>query len=201
MTGETRAVDDSDLWAAKQELRRSVKVQRRALEAAQVMAWGAQIQERVLALPEYRAARVVACYLAVAGEVPTAVILRDCHRRGVAACVPACGPDGVYRFVPLAPGAVLRSGQLGIPEPLAVTETSVAVAPEFIVVPGVAFDVDGGRLGHGAGHYDRMLSLCPRAWRCGVAFEFQLMARVPRGPRDVNMNAVVTETQIVRTPC
>ena len=201
MTGEARTVDDSALWAAKQELRRSVKVQRRALDAAQAIMWGAQIQDHVLALPEYRAARVVACYLAVSGEVPTAAILRDCHRRGVAVCVPACGQDGVYRFVLLAPGAALRSGQLGIPEPLTVSEPSVEVAPDFIVVPGVAFDVDGGRLGHGAGHYDRMLSRCPHAWRCGVAFEFQLMARVPRGPRDVNMNAVVTETQIVRTPC
>lgn len=200
MTDEARTAEDGALWAAKQELRRAIKAQRRALDAAQALAWGAQVQARVLALPEYQAARVVACYLAVAGEVPTAAILRDCQRRGVAVCVPACGADGVYRFASFAPGAQLRNGQLGIPEPVAAPDTDAVPTPDFVVVPGVAFDREGGRLGHGAGHYDRMLASLPRAWFCGVAFDFQLMARVPRGSRDVNMNAVVTETETVRPP-
>ena len=67
-----------------------------------------------------------------------------------------------------------------------------------MLVPGVAFDLGGRRLGYGGGYYDRLLPLLPpRAARVAGAFEIQLVERVPAAPHDVAVDAIVTESRIV----
>jgi 5-formyltetrahydrofolate cyclo-ligase len=73
----------------------------------------------------------------------------------------------------------------------------VAVAPEaidWVLVPGVAFDPQGGRLGYGGGYYDRLLPLLPSMTRrVAGAFELQVVERVPAAPHDLRVDAVITE--------
>ncbi|MET0203775.1 MAG: 5-formyltetrahydrofolate cyclo-ligase, partial [Casimicrobiaceae bacterium] len=69
---------------------------------------------------------------------------------------------------------------------------------EWVLVPGVAFDVAGRRLGYGGGYYDRLLPLLPaHAPRIAGAFEAQMVAAVPFGPHDLTVDAIVTEMRIV----
>jgi 5-formyltetrahydrofolate cyclo-ligase len=85
---------------------------------------------------------------------------------------------------------------MGIPEP---ARPEWVEAVDAIVVPGLAFDAGGGRLGHGGGHYDAMLAaLGPGPARIGAAFDCQVVGNVPTGPRDERMDAVVTETRCLR---
>ena len=69
-------------------------------------------------------------------------------------------------------------------------------------MPGLAFDPHGGRLGHGKGHYDRLLasSVFDGAWKVGIGFDCQIVAKIPTGEHDVRMDAVVSETAIHRSP-
>ena len=71
--------------------------------------------------------------------------------------------------------------------------------PVAFVVPGLAFDRAGGRIGWGRGHYDATLAAAPNARRIGLAFECQLVAEVPHAPHDVRLHFVVTELDTYRT--
>ena len=72
--------------------------------------------------------------------------------------------------------------------------------PDFLLVPLLAFDRMGGRLGYGAGYYDRTLPLLSSRFALGCAFAAQSVAAVPMGPDDVWLDAVATEREIVRFP-
>ena len=86
----------------------------------------------------------------------------------------------------------LRPGALGVPEPPP-ARAAVTLGPEDVaIVPGVAFDRSGRRLGRGGGHYDRAFAAAG-AWRIGVAFQLQLVPAVPHDSRDRPMDAIVTE--------
>jgi 5-formyltetrahydrofolate cyclo-ligase len=95
---------------------------------------------------------------------------------------------------------VILSAQ-GIPEPAAHCPSVSRAAIEFIVVPGIAFDPDGHRLGYGGGYYDRLLPLLsPHAPRVAGAFDLQVVPNVPVGPNDIAIDAVVTESRELSVP-
>ena len=92
-------------------------------------------------------------------------------------------------------------GYQGIPEPLPDCPRVAREAIDFVLVPGVAFDLAGRRLGYGGGYYDRLLPLLsPRAARVAGAFELQLVDRVPAAPHDVAVDAIVTESRALALP-
>ena len=104
----------------------------------------------------------------------------------------------------------MRRNAFGIPEPLA-GEAIGARWLDLVLVPTVAFDARGARLGMGAGYYDRALEFRRRLahWRgpriVGLAFDCQQVARIPLGPHDIPLDAIVTESGVRRfprgTPC
>ncbi|MCE9616307.1 MAG: 5-formyltetrahydrofolate cyclo-ligase [Lentisphaerae bacterium] len=187
-----------ELLAAKQALREAIRARRKGLSAPWIAAASEAIAERLLALPEFRAAGRVACYVSMAGEVSTERIMAACHEQGRAVCVPAFDRSGrQYGFVDYPAGAEVVRGPLGIPQPAGARAVPTGEV-DFVVVPGLAFDAAGGRLGHGGGHYDRMLTAGGRPFKAAVAFDFQVVERVPMGVRDVRMDAVVTSTAVLR---
>jgi 5-formyltetrahydrofolate cyclo-ligase len=92
------------------------------------------------------------------------------------------------------PANDLRPGLLGIREPTEHCEAIALKRLDLVLVPGVAFDARGRRLGRGKGYYDRLLSDV-RGVRCGVAFDEQIVPEVPVGPRDALLNCVVTPSR------
>ena len=152
----------------------------------------ARIREQVLARPEWAAAASVALYLSLPGEVQTAELVAAAHAAGKRVCVPAwrADEDG-YAFAWLRPGAAMRRGRMGIAEPVA-PEWAAPGEIGLVLVPLVAFDRHGRRLGHGGGHFDRLLARCA-APRVGLAFEVQRLTAVPVEPHDVPLDLVVTE--------
>jgi len=106
--------------------------------------------------------------------------------------VPAFRPGTKdYALAWLGAGVKLRPGRMGILEP-APAQWAEPAAVGAVLVPGVAFDRSGGRLGRGGGYYDRLLRGL-RAVKVGVAFEAQLVGVVPAGPTDQRVDWVVTE--------
>jgi len=163
-----------------------------------------KLQERAMALAEFREASVVGCYLPLPGEPRTLRLLKECWKAGKATCVPAfVAEETEYRLARMTTETSLRVGPFGVREP---TEPGwVALdSVDLIFVPGVAFDVCGCRTGHGGGHFDRLLERqtaagqAKRLFKVGSAFEYQVFDEVPVGEHDVRLDAVVTENRTIR---
>lgn len=169
-----------DLRLHFQSLRRAVAPEDRATRSA-------RIQATLAAHPLFAEARVVAAYMGVGGE-PTIEALLDPTLREIAL------PRTVGRTMTLHrwDGGALVPGVFRIPEPAEDTPLVRADRVDVWLVPGVAFDQRGNRLGRGAGHYDRMLAGAP-GLKIGVAWAAQVIDALPVEPHDVPMDAVVTE--------
>ncbi|MBT3293929.1 MAG: 5-formyltetrahydrofolate cyclo-ligase [Verrucomicrobia bacterium] len=177
-------------------LREQIAERRRGLTPAWCLAQSAMVQARLLALPELRAAGRVGLYLALPGEVDMDDLLGALLGMGRGVCVPAFDREGGgYGMAVMTAGTRMLEAPFGLREP----EDPVWVDPatlDAVVVPGLAFDAAGRRVGHGGGHYDRMLAAGP-AYRIGAAFDFQMFSHVPAESHDVAMDCIVTQTQTV----
>lgn len=172
--------------------RRQLETRRRKLDTAWVQKASESIQRKALALPEFQRAPIVGCYLATAREVQTALIIETALAQGKRVCVPAWrSEERRYEFCEYRADFQLQPGPYQILEP----RDPRWVLPELLEVlfiPTVGFDVHGRRLGHGGGHYDRLLagSRCPRV--C-LAFEFQRLTAVPVEEHDQPVDLTLTE--------
>jgi 5-formyltetrahydrofolate cyclo-ligase len=141
------------------------------------------------------AGRVLAGYLPIRTEIdPTPVMAAW---RGRVAVPVIDGPDRPLRFLGWTPGCRMVPGPFGVPVP----EMGEEVVPDVLVVPLVAFDRDGGRLGYGGGFYDRTLAgLRARGavQAVGFAYAAQEADRLPRETTDARLDAIVTEREVVR---
>ncbi|MBI5518198.1 MAG: 5-formyltetrahydrofolate cyclo-ligase [Deltaproteobacteria bacterium] len=187
---------------ARAHLRKSLRALRAQLPPSAREAHARAITDRVLALPPWREARRVALYASLPDEVDTQGLLRDARDRGLYVALPvvdrareriflreALGPRGPWALTP---------GVWGIAEP---EEGAPEVDPaslDLVLVPALAADPRGHRLGYGKGHYDRLLPLAGRAVRVAVLFDFQLVAEVPDLAHDATVDWLVTERRVVR---
>jgi len=181
---------------AKQELRRALRARCRSLPPETRLQDSQAAESLLLALPELAAADTVALYAATAGEANPASSLAVLLDRGVRPVFPrVAGAD--LEFAAIHDMDELRPGHRGIAEPAGGAIDLAEI--EVIVVPGLAFDGDGVRLGQGGGHYDRTLArLSDRVLRVGFCFDFQVVERVPRGPHDQPVDLVVTDRRVIR---
>lgn len=183
----------------KDEIRNLVLRERRGLALEWIAERSRRIQEKLVAHPAFGPARVVCAYLAMRGEVQTDWLIARTRALGKTLCVPAYRLDeACYGVARCTDRTALYVGPGGVREP-AQPEWVTLEEIDFMVVPGVAFDRQGGRVGHGKGHYDRLLRSASRQGfpAIGVAFDFQLFDRVPMGDHDVRMDAVMTEKNSV----
>ncbi len=183
----------------KETLRREMKRRRAAQDPVAAARASAAAQARLCAWTVFRNARHVACYLAGPGEVGTERIMAACFEAGKRVAVPARrGGPADYGFCRFEPGTPVKTGALGIREP-ACPEWVDPAELDLIVVPGVAFDASGRRIGHGLGCYDRLLEAAGGARKAGLAFEWQVAPEVPAEAHDVPMDVVVTERNLYQS--
>ena len=142
----------------------------------------------------------IALYAAVPGEVPTGRIREACLAAGARLYYPRVTGKGTIAFFPHREGEGWKVGPYGIPEPPRRRGSRpYAGVFDLVVVPGVAFDRDGRRLGHGFGYYDRFLATLPEGvTRVGLAFAHQVVPEVPVDAWDVPVHALVTEEGVIR---
>ncbi|MFN2557811.1 MAG: 5-formyltetrahydrofolate cyclo-ligase [Nitriliruptorales bacterium] len=182
---------------AKRALRRVVRERRRAVPPEQRTLASAAAAEHLLALPEVSVCRTLALYAALPDEADPAVAIPRLLARGVQPLFPRV-VGGELEFVPVDGLAALVPGFRGVREPPG--QSIAADQLDVVVVPGVAFDTGGGRLGQGGGHYDRLLARLPaRILRVGFCLALQLVTSVPRDPHDLAVDVLVTEEGAVRT--
>lgn len=181
---------------AKADLRRRLRMAREALSSADAVRAMIAATARLTALPRWREAKVIALYADVRGELGTALLDADARDRGVLVVYPRVVAPGAPLAFHACARVDLAPGVLGIPTPHA---TAPALLPEqldLVVVPGLAFDPVGHRLGWGRGYYDLTLPLAARAVKVGFAHELQVVPDVPRAEFDQRMDLVVTDAAL-----
>ncbi len=200
----------------KQEIRKTMIADRRSLSFQEVMDAGKRTAERLLSTEEWQSAKTVMLYMDYRKEMPTKDILMEAEMREIvlpytnedfvieAYAIPKETVLEVLRFEETGGGDIpdgFRISPLGILEPDRRTCRSADLsAIDLVVVPGVAFDVFGSRIGYGKGCYDRFLPrLRPDVKKIAIAYDFQICEEpLPTDPTDYRMDAIVTPTRILR---
>ncbi|MCS6913807.1 MAG: 5-formyltetrahydrofolate cyclo-ligase [Myxococcales bacterium] len=194
MKPEASARADDRLWAEKWTLRAALRAQRDHLAppAGSQEALKAATQAARWILAELHRARRVALYRACGHEFDPAPLGAEAARRGATLAYPrvvGLRPP-TLAFHAVDDPARLRPGRFGVPEPDA--GEPLVDDPDIFIVPGLAFDRQGHRLGYGAGFYDTALRACPGALRIAPCHAFQIVAAVPFSDQDEPVDVIVT---------
>jgi len=184
--------------ASKQSLRAALRRLRKAIAPHQITQAERAVARRCLHWAPLRRARRVGVYLGMGSELRTGALIQTLQRQGIEVFAPAI-VRGQLRFRRLQ-GQCLAKHALGMPEPrsgLALKASGL----DALVLPLLAFDARGMRLGQGGGYYDRALAPCRfRPYRLGLAYAAQQHDALPRDPWDQALNAVLTERGLRRFP-
>ena len=181
----------------KHRIRTRILAKRMAHHPGSAKDKSARIQERLLALPEIRRARTVMLYCPLPQEADCLGAVKALLALKKRVVLPRV--EGKH-IVPtgIAHMRGMRKGEMGVMEPVRGREMD-AKAIDVVVVPGVAFDFGGHRLGFGGGYYDRFLKTVGKdCKKIGLAFEMQLVRKLPVERHDVRMDAIVTEKRVLR---
>ena len=193
----------------KRMLRREFLTVRNGLTADDVDTTARKLAERALELPELAHARTVAAYVSVGSEPGTRALLDALRARGVRVLLPALLPDndldwGEYAG-PDSLARVQHGGKMALFEPAGARLGPEAVtAADVVLLPGLAVDARGMRLGRGGGSYDRVLARLERAGAhprlVVLLYDAEVVARVPAEAHDKPVHAVVTPCGVRHFP-
>ncbi len=183
----------------KEEIRTAINACRKKIDprkraTASIMA-ARQLEE----VEDFKTARIVSVYLSLPWEIDTDNIVLFCRNEGKILCVPAFDDErGEYRMAEYRDGMEMREGNCGTREPR-FPEWVKSLKVDIFVIPGLAFGRRGERIGHGGGHYDRILSREHKndALKLGLAYDFQVFDILPQEPYDMRVDMVVTESRVI----
>lgn len=186
----------------KDNLRRYILRLRNRQSIGEVQQKSEDIVDQVLLLNEHVRARGIACYVSKDTEVDTRVLIRTSLDRGKRVLIPVVKKGEVELFFSEIKdlGKELAPGTFGILEPKPEFVRPVELdAIDLMFVPGIAWDKEGYRLGWGRGYFDRVIQKLPSHVKtAGLAFNLQLINRVPRDQFDVPVDMVITESRVIR---
>ena len=182
----------------KKALRRDLLARRRAMDQAVWQTASKAAQQRLANLELFQQAGSIALYSPIQLEVDTELLFTTALSAGKRVLYPVvCGNNLLFREV--SETSQRTAGAFGILEPCIVGEDHSLAAVDLIVVPGVAFDLLGHRIGFGKGYYDRCLSQHQKhGTLVGLCHDFQLLDEIPAEGHDIRMQYVVTDTRVIK---
>jgi len=192
---------------SRQDIRNEKRCQRRSLSARQQVLAARGVERQLIGSSVFRNARRVACYLANDGELDLIQVMVRMQVMKKRCYLPVLDTLGAKRlwFAPLTDRTELQVNSFGIPEPMVSPREYVSASElDLILLPLVAFDVQGNRLGMGGGFYDRSLAYLKRrtCWLkphlYGVAHDFQCVDELQCESWDVPLHGIVTERRVYR---
>ena len=186
----------------KKKIRKEVLARRNGLPQAELEAMSREICGRFTGLHVLSACSSVMIFLSFGSEINTDYIIERLWQQGKKVFVPLCKPETREMDIfPLASFADVEPGYFGIREPKKDLHSPVAKEViDLVVVPAVAFDRQGYRVGYGGGYYDRFMAGLPVP-KIGLAFSCQLIAQAPVDEYDQAVQGIVTEEEYINTAC
>jgi 5-formyltetrahydrofolate cyclo-ligase len=198
----TNALTGPALHDAKRVLRDQVIAARDAVDPQDRAAASHAIAARVGALPSFREARCILLTLPFRSEWDTRALFAAALARGTTVALPRVNSEtrmlDLHGVTDIATDTA--PGYRGIPEPAATLPRIDIRSIDWVLVPGVAFDTEGRRLGYGGGFYDRLLALLPpETPRIAGAYDLQVVPQVPAAPHDLVVDIIATPTRMLTT--
>ena len=189
----------ADLDGQKRALRKRMLAARRALSADERAAYSSTITEQLLSHQALTEAKTIFAYAATEDEVQTETLLSRLIGMGKRVAIPWITGKRMMEAALVPSMDALETGAYGI---LTVREERREILPpeEFdcVIVPGVAFGMDGTRLGMGGGYYDAFLPKAARAVKVAAAFQCQITEDIPKLPYDCGVDWIVTEQGVFK---
>ena len=173
----------------KKDLRAFIRAKKRAMTSAQVEAASARLAEKLFQHPAYQDAKSLYGYLSYNQEVRTVPMLEQALRDGKKVAVPKCYGDEM-KFIYLDDLTKVAKGYAGIPEPIA-DEPVAHDETALVLMPGLAFDHQGHRIGYGGGFYDKFLSREPNHPTLALCYDFQMLPHLDTEEHDIPVDTVL----------
>lgn len=173
----------------KKALRKMIRDKKRAMTAAQIAAASKRLEELFLQTAEYANAGTLYAYLPYNQEVRTEGIILSALADGKKVAVPKVYGEEM-RFILINNLDGLEKSDMGIPEPIA-DEPIAADPTALILMPGLAFDPQGHRIGYGGGFYDKYLSKEPTHPTVALSYDFQMLPQLETDPFDIPVDKVI----------
>jgi 5-formyltetrahydrofolate cyclo-ligase len=179
----------------KADIRRTVLLERGKLTKKELRLKSEAVCNRLKQSDEYKNSTILYIYMDFKNEVITRSIIEDAHKTGKKVAIPKIIGDEMY-FYYIKSVSNLQKGYFGILEP----ETTMPAMDQdgIMIVPGVAFDEKGYRIGYGKGYYDRFLQKHKRFKKIAFAFELQIVEEIPYDGYDVPMDLIITEERVIQ---
>ena len=184
-------------------LRQQIREQRRALSDSEREQAAFLLCERIAASRTFKQSKHIAFYLTNDGEMDLSLLIQYAWQSGKHCYLPVLAEPNTQRlwFIPYTKETKLRNNRFGIPEPIHSNSTRLrkTLSLDLILLPLVAFDEQGNRMGMGGGFYDRTLAFLRQRqhWHkpnlLGVAYEFQKQNKLVTNPWDIPLQAIATE--------
>lgn len=172
----------------KQALRQLIRQRKQQHSTGESAAIIAQLKQN----PKFLLARTLLLYSALPDEVQTQPLVDQLAAEGKTVLLPRVTSDTDMELRRYTGTADLQKGAFGIMEPIGEVFTDYATI-DVAIVPGMAFDLEGHRLGRGKGYYDRFLARVPNVYKIGLCFAWQLVDCVPTDANDIMMDCVVSQ--------
>ncbi len=183
----------------KDEERKKYIEIRKQLSTESKEKFSAEIQNSFIMSDEYKNAESIFIYVSMKNEVSTTEVINRAIADGKTVAVPISLKNRDMFFVPIKSLDGLVKTKLGVYEPDCGRECEIVPNEKSVlVVPGVAFDEDGHRMGYGGGYYDRYLETHPGHKTIALAYEFQILHELPAEPYDKSVDMIVTEKRVIR---
>ncbi len=177
----------------KNKIRKEILALRKAMPICLLEEKSKKIAEKVIRHPKYQKAELVFAYIDAKGEVKTKDIVEHAWENGKRVAVPRVHGD-IMKFYLISSYKDLEPGCFGIMEPkMSCTEVIDIPENSVVIMPGVAFDREGNRIGYGKGYYDKYFSKDSNSYKIAIAFSMQMVAKIPANVFDIKADCVVTE--------
>ena len=187
-----------NLREEKVRLRQELKKLREDLNLSQRESAAIEAESKIFNLSEWKKSQVVCLYASFKGELPTTILVQKVLSSEKKCVLPKVNSHGDPELYVVESLQDLELSALEIPEPKKNCPLINPSKIDFFLVPGMGFDRQGNRLGHGSGFYDRLLAQAkPTAFFLGYGYDFQVVHTIPSESHDIVMHAVATPTQII----
>ncbi len=179
----------------KQKIRKAILEERNKLTEKDIKEKSKQIKSKLFSLPEFKKAKTVMLFASFGTEVFTHDMIKEALKHKQVA-VPVVKGDNLIASKIIDFNDLNKKSKFGILEPSKIKEVDINEI-DLVIVPGVAFDCAGYRIGYGKGYYDKFLNDFEKE-KVALAFELQIQKELPNEDHDVVVDKIVTEKRIIR---
>ena len=179
----------------KAQLKQSIIQKRNSLTKQEIIERSIKIKNNLFNFEQYKKSNNVMFFVSYNGEVFTHEMIKEALKAKTIV-VPKVENNQIVPSLILDFENLVPSGKFGILEPI----EAMKIAHKnigLVLVPGIAFDLQGNRIGYGLGFYDKFLRQVPKSVKIGLAFEFQIVDEIPHEGHDIPVDFVVTEERII----